>query len=250
MKCSRIVTQFACAFAHPMLRVSAFNCGLLFMSSTVAIAQNVCTVADPTGTPLNVRSTPAGQLLPEVFYNGAEVIVYRTSLDGRGKAWLLVGRPGGNPYGWVFRDYIRCEEALAPKSTNPSLAGSLPDEFLGVWGSVGTAKTDDIQLGSNSTCTGEVARITKKLIDWDALGNCQIDDVESELSHLPHADPSLRPSIKVTLSCDGMYHPLKDTQIWYIFVINGQSFMTQVTVGKLFQTVVLKKCNVPPPPKL
>ena len=228
--------------------VLALPCILQLIMSTSAFAQNVCTVADPTGTPLNVRATPAGQLLPEVLYNGAEVIVYETSRDPRGKAWLLVGKPGGNPHGWVFRDYIRCEEASALKSAIPSRPDSLPDEFLGVWESVGSGKTDDVQLGSNSTCTGEVARITKNLIDWDALGNCHIDGVENELSHLPNADPSYRPSIKVTLSCDGMYRPLKDTQIWYTFVINGKSFMTQVTASNLFQTYLLKKCNMPPPP--
>jgi hypothetical protein len=209
--------------AAPRVMMTSFNnrsksgvlalllCILQLVMSTSAFAQNVCTVADPTGTPLNVRATPAGQVLPEVLYSGTEVIVYQTSRDARGKAWLLVGKPGGNPYGWVFRDYIRCEEASVLKSATPSRAGSLPDEFLGVWGSVGSGKTDDVQLSSNSTCTGEIARITKNVIDWDALGNCQIDGVESELSHLPNADPSHRPSIKVTLSCDGMYHPLKDT---------------------------------------
>src|ERR1035441_9415902 len=133
--------------------VLALPCVLQLVMSTSAFAQNVCTVADPTGTPLNVRATPAGQLLPEVLYNGAEVIVYQASRDARGKEWLLVGKPGGNSHGWGFRDYIRCEEASAVKSAIPSRAGSLPDEFLGVWESVGSGKTDDVQLGSNSTCT-------------------------------------------------------------------------------------------------
>jgi hypothetical protein len=223
----------------------ALLCVLLLVLSTSAFAQNVCTAADPTGTPLNVRAMPAGQLLPEVFHNGDEVIVYETSRDGHGKAWLLVGKPGGNPYGWVFRDYIRCEEASAPKSAILSLAG-LPDDFLGVWGSLGNGVFDDVQLGSKPICAGEVARITKKLIDWDALGRCQIDNVESELSRLPNADHSYRPSIKVNLSCDGMYRPLKDTQVWYAFLINGQSFMTQVTASKSFQTDLLRKCNMLP----
>ena len=44
-------------------------------------------------------------------------------------------------------------------------------------------------------------------------------------------------------------HPLKDTQIWYTFLINGESFMTKVTASKSFQTSILKKCTMPPPPK-
>ena len=92
-----------------------FACILLLVLSTSAFAQNVCTVADPTGTPLNVRATPAGRLLPEVFYNGANVTMYETSRDGRGNAaWALVGKPGGNPHGWVFRDYINCEPNVSP----------------------------------------------------------------------------------------------------------------------------------------
>ena len=76
-------------------------------------AQNACTVADPTGTPLNVRATPAGQLLPQVLYNGTNVFINQISPDARGKSWALVGRPGGSIFGWVFRDYINCEVANA-----------------------------------------------------------------------------------------------------------------------------------------
>jgi hypothetical protein len=132
--------------------------------------------------------------------------------------------------------------AALPLSAIPSLAGSLPEDFLGLWASTGTG-TDNVQSGSDSNCTGEQARITKKVIDWDALGKCQIGKVESELSHLPDADPSYKPSIKVTLSCEGMYHPLKDTEIWYTFVINGQWYMTQTSANKAFHTDLYKKCR-------
>jgi Sel1 repeat len=67
-----------------------------------------CIVADPTGTPLNVRATPGGRRLSEVLYNGDNVSMYQMSRAARGKTWALVGRPDGGIHGWVFREYINC----------------------------------------------------------------------------------------------------------------------------------------------
>jgi hypothetical protein len=126
--------------------------------------------------------------------------------------------------------------SLAEFKTGAS--GSLPDEFLGFWESFGLG--DDVRTDSPRACTGELGRITSKLMNWDALGYCHIATVESDPRHI---NQSPRNPIKVTLSCDGMYHPLKDTQIWYTFVINGETFMTQVTVGNLFDAFLYKKCE-------
>lgn len=89
-----------------------------------------CTVADPTGTPLNVRATPAGRLLPPVLYNGANVVTYQTDTDARGKAWALVGRPGGGVYGWVFREYIICggRESAQEANTSPPPPPPSPEQ--------------------------------------------------------------------------------------------------------------------------
>ena len=130
-----------------------FACILLLVLSTSAFAQNVCTVADPTGTPLNVRATPAGRLLPEVFYNGANVTMYETSRDGRGNAaWALVGKPGGNPYGWVFRDYINCEPNVSPPpNTSAPTTAQSPSVQPGV--GIGWVKSSDIECDLNNTCS-------------------------------------------------------------------------------------------------
>jgi len=67
-----------------------------------------------------VRAAPAGRLLPQVLYNGANVVTYQTDTDARGKAWALVGRPGGGVYGWVFREYIVCGGGESAQEANTS----------------------------------------------------------------------------------------------------------------------------------
>lgn len=72
-----------------------------------AHAEEVCRVADPTHTPLNVRSTPDGQPVGTLS-NGEQV----TALDHsqhRGKDWVFVGKAADRtPIGWVFQDYLDC----------------------------------------------------------------------------------------------------------------------------------------------
>ena len=58
-----------------------------------------CTVDDPTGTPLNVRSRPNGAILG-ALNNGAAVFVSDLIVDGRGRKWAKVvpldeGKSGG-----------------------------------------------------------------------------------------------------------------------------------------------------------
>ncbi|MCB8838685.1 SH3 domain-containing protein [Aurantimonas sp. VKM B-3413] len=68
-----------------------------------------CVVADPTGTPLNLRSSPRGAKVGELR-NGAVVVITEEGSDSQGKAWARVAqdRSGRSPLGWVFRSYIRC----------------------------------------------------------------------------------------------------------------------------------------------
>ena len=74
-----------------------------------AIAQSRCAVTDPTGTPLNMRETPNGEIIGRVT-NGVGVRVVNTSFDERGRPWVLI-RPRGTPsqvVGWVYREFISC----------------------------------------------------------------------------------------------------------------------------------------------
>jgi hypothetical protein len=71
-------------------------------------AQTVCRVADPTPTPLNVRSSPNGRIVGTVE-NGMLVSVLDSTTDRRGHGWVYVGNAADRmPIGWVFRDYINC----------------------------------------------------------------------------------------------------------------------------------------------
>lgn len=81
---------------------------LLAGSATAAGACDgppVCTVVDPTGTPLNVRDGPNGAILT-TLKRGAkvEVIDHR---DHDGRRWALVAH-FAEAWGWVFGAYLAC----------------------------------------------------------------------------------------------------------------------------------------------
>ena len=69
----------------------------------------ICTVADPTGTPLNVREEPNGKILG-TWENGVRVRPYDEQTVN-GKVWYAVERfADDNKAGWVFDAYLKCEE--------------------------------------------------------------------------------------------------------------------------------------------
>jgi hypothetical protein len=76
------------------------------ISPTVA-ASGVCIVADPTPTPLNIRTTPNGQVALTMD-NGATVhVIGKATLNG--ESWSQIGSGQDGPLlGWVFSDYLRC----------------------------------------------------------------------------------------------------------------------------------------------
>lgn len=76
-----------------------------------AMAGTVCQVADPTGTPLNVRAAPKGRII-NALRNGREVEILKTSYDRQGNPWAKVGgyyRGQYRVWGWVFQDYLNCD---------------------------------------------------------------------------------------------------------------------------------------------
>lgn len=73
-----------------------------------ALAQQRCVVTDPTGTPLNVRTHPNGQVVG-IVPNGRPVRILDTAGDPRGRPWAYVAeRETGEPIGWVFREFVSC----------------------------------------------------------------------------------------------------------------------------------------------
>ena len=87
-----------------------FGLTLLFAMLAVGAARAcggppVCTVVDPTGTPLNVREGPNGRIL-STLNKGAkvEIVAHR---DHDGTRWALVGKYA-EAWGWVFGAYLDC----------------------------------------------------------------------------------------------------------------------------------------------
>jgi hypothetical protein len=66
-----------------------------------------CEVTDPTGTPLNVRSTPNGSTIVTTLSNGRRVLPYRVAYDDQDRHWVLVG-DSVHSWGWVFGPYVSC----------------------------------------------------------------------------------------------------------------------------------------------
>src|SRR5262245_35467657 len=63
---------------------------------------------DPTGTPLNVRTTPNGNIVGTLS-NGTLVNILDRPSNVRGRTWVYVGRYEDRvPIGWVYRDYLDC----------------------------------------------------------------------------------------------------------------------------------------------
>ncbi|MCB1546481.1 MAG: SH3 domain-containing protein [Hyphomicrobiaceae bacterium] len=66
-----------------------------------------CIVSDPTGTRLNVRNAPQGDVIGRLR-NGTEVRIIDTARDHKGQPWAYVGYWRGGRIGWVFREFISC----------------------------------------------------------------------------------------------------------------------------------------------
>jgi hypothetical protein len=70
----------------------------------------VCKVTDPTGTPLNVRSSPNGKIINQLK-TGKVVEILTISVDSKGRSWAFIGGYYNGKYrewGWVYREFISC----------------------------------------------------------------------------------------------------------------------------------------------
>jgi hypothetical protein len=68
--------------------------------------RDTCVVADPTGTPLNIRTSPNGKIVGKIA-NGERVrISDQTTEDG--KQWAYISNAASRPMGWVFRKFLSC----------------------------------------------------------------------------------------------------------------------------------------------
>ncbi|MFG1296224.1 MULTISPECIES: SH3 domain-containing protein [Xanthobacter] len=89
-------------FAFTLLAAS------LLAAASPASAQSRCRVTDPTGTPLNVRTAPQGQVVGTIP-NGTLVTILDHASDSRGRPWVYVAvHKSGRPLGWVYREFVSC----------------------------------------------------------------------------------------------------------------------------------------------
>jgi hypothetical protein len=66
-----------------------------------------CTVADPTGTPLNIRAAPQGNIL-RTIHNGVRVSAVEAKNDYKGSSWSRIMDGQGNSLGWVITRFLDC----------------------------------------------------------------------------------------------------------------------------------------------
>lgn len=93
---------------------------IVSLGVTAATAET-CRVADPTGTPLNIRVAPNGSVIGTLT-NG-ELVTVRQSIPGSGgRQWAYIERSGA-PLGWVFRDYIACAYGDSSPQIVPTKSG-------------------------------------------------------------------------------------------------------------------------------
>jgi hypothetical protein len=98
--------------AARILRSLSFSCALAvatcLVGLTEASAQDRCRVMDPTGTPLNVRTAPDGNVVGTLS-NGTLVKILDRPSNVRERTWVYVGRYEDRvPIGWVYRNYLDC----------------------------------------------------------------------------------------------------------------------------------------------
>ncbi|MBV8755334.1 MAG: trypsin-like peptidase domain-containing protein [Hyphomicrobiales bacterium] len=124
-----------------MVTVRAAFLALLFgLTVTGAAAQSPlpaerCKVADPSGTPLNLRSGPNGRILG-ALQNGLPVGIVEQTMDDRGRPWVLIAGSDGMTLGWVFREYLSCPSDISVAESSSAAAVYYvdntrpPDAFL------------------------------------------------------------------------------------------------------------------------
>ena len=65
-----------------------------------------CVVADPTGTPLNIRTSPNGKVVGRIA-NGERIRISDQTTEN-GKEWAYISNTASRPMGWVFRKFLAC----------------------------------------------------------------------------------------------------------------------------------------------
>jgi uncharacterized protein len=101
---------FQCIEEHYRRRIAEFQD---VRSTYPAQIISLCRVADPTSTPLNVRTSPNGRIVGTLG-NGMSVAILDRMTDRKGETWVYVGGPEDRmPMGWVYANYLDCRTYTA-----------------------------------------------------------------------------------------------------------------------------------------
>jgi hypothetical protein len=68
--------------------------------------RTTCVVADPTGSPLNIRTSPNGKVVGKIG-NGERIRISDQTTEN-GKEWAYISNAASRPMGWVFRKFLEC----------------------------------------------------------------------------------------------------------------------------------------------
>ncbi|MDQ0318400.1 hypothetical protein QO002_000538 [Pararhizobium capsulatum DSM 1112] len=92
---------------------------LIIGAAEVGASDRICRIADPTGTPLNIRSSPNRALLSTID-NGRDVRVLEEQRV-KHELWPRI-MADGQERGWVFGSYLDCvtdADAMKSAPTRP-----------------------------------------------------------------------------------------------------------------------------------
>ena len=89
------------------MRKLMMTTAILTALASQADARTFCTVADPTGTPLNVRTRPMGTILG-ALNNDTSVMLDDLTVRN-GDKWARVIPVEKGKSGWVYFNYLDCD---------------------------------------------------------------------------------------------------------------------------------------------
>ena len=106
--CLLTLAFFAAVFCLPNPKITA----AMPNNQSQTRGMERCVVSDPTGSSLNVRSSPGGKKIVSKLKNGTRVFVENYSGDAKDQAWAevrLTGKKVNKPLGWVLAEFLECE---------------------------------------------------------------------------------------------------------------------------------------------
>lgn len=144
----------------------------------------VCTVVDPTGTPLNVRASPDGKIIG-TLKNG-DLVEFVEHKEEKGKRWALVSR-FSEAAGYVFGAYLKCEGKDAvgtictvadPTGSPLNIRESPNGDIYGTWDNGVRVRPNDEQMVNGKKWYGVERLAEDNSIGWviDPYLKCEEDD--------------------------------------------------------------------------